>query len=324
MATRTSTASSASYAQLASLDVATPPLPEGHLGPTERREAVRLAGEAVADAPCRGDCARGRRALGALGARPALGQAGLLSAGLGDPFRAREPGILHSPHRSGVTPTCCAPGLVGALGSTCPPRATGARAVRRVEKLDAERAAVDLERNGRSDLRGALLEQELERVSGPGPSTPRCTGLIGSGVFVRFGRGVRGFLPVRGPGGEAHARRRGGRSDRPERDGRRAPRRARRGPGRQHRSTSRPGPPRARRARRLGAGPNAIVPTVVWRGGRARLSVPWLREIRKRRRARATSGFATSPRTAVRASNTRSSTPSMPARADRDRGQRAA
>lgn len=191
------------YAQLASLEIATPALPEGNLGPTERREAVRRAGVAVGThltaAKARGDA--DMSALWVLVLR-ALKQAyysadsvthsGLASAAylhFTSPIR-RYPDLLV--HRA----------LVGALGIDVPGPDRAECELEALESSESERAATDLERRGDRICAALLLEQELEAGEWTQPFDAEVTGLIGAGVFLRFGVAYEGFLPIRGTGGE--------------------------------------------------------------------------------------------------------------------------
>ena len=190
------------YAQLASLDVATPPLPEGHLGPTERREAVRLAGEAVAThlaaATARGDAERSalwvlvlRSVKQAYYSADSVTHSGLASPAylhFTSPIR-RYPDLLV--HRA----------LVGALGIDVPGPERPELELAAAESSEAERAAVNVERKADRICAALLLEQQLESGEWARPFDAEVTGLIGSGVFLRFGLAFEGFLPVRGAGG---------------------------------------------------------------------------------------------------------------------------
>lgn len=191
------------YAQLASLEIATPPLPEGNLGPTERREAVRQAGVAVGRhleaAKARGDADMSalwvlvlRSVKQAYYSADAVTHSGLASAAylhFTSPIR-RYPDLLV--HRA----------LVGALGIDVPGPDRAECELGALESSDAERAATDLERRADRICAALLLEQELEAGEWTQPFDAEVTGLIGAGVFLRFGVAYEGFLPIRGTGGE--------------------------------------------------------------------------------------------------------------------------
>jgi ribonuclease R len=186
------------YGQLAALDVATPPLPERDLGPSERRDAVRVAGEAVARhleaARARGE-ADGRslwvlvlRAVKQAFYSPdSITHSGLASAAyvhFTSPIR-RYPDLLV--HRA----------LVGALGigATGPDHAE--LEVAAAESSDAERAAVDLERRADRICAALLLDDQMQRGDWNQAFSGEVTGLIPQGAFLRFGPAFEGFLPAR-------------------------------------------------------------------------------------------------------------------------------
>lgn len=190
------------YAQLAALDVATPALADGHLGPTQRREAVRLAGAAVGT-HLQAARARGEgdgSALWVLVLR-ALKQAfysgeSCTHSGLASPaylhFTSpirRYPDLLV--HRA----------LVGALGIDLEGPSHTELEVAAAESSEAERDAADLERKADRICAALLLEQELNAGDWTNAFDAEVTGLIGTGVFLRFGAAYEGFLPLRPQGG---------------------------------------------------------------------------------------------------------------------------
>ena len=192
------------YAQLSALEVATPPLPEGHLGPTERREAVRRAGGAVAthlDAlRARGE--HGGSALWVLVLR-ALKQA-FYSVDAWTHSGLASPAYLHftSPIRR-YPDLLVHRALIGALGIGAAGPGRPELEVAAAESSDAERAATDLERKADRICAALLLEQELNAGDWTAAFDAEVTGLIGTGVFLRFGAVYEGFLPLRpAAGGE--------------------------------------------------------------------------------------------------------------------------
>jgi ribonuclease R len=181
-------------AQLASLDVATPPVPD-HLSPAEAADLIAECSRAV-DAHVRRRDGQGRMGLTFLVLR-ALKQAhyaprNLGHAGLGlshychftSPIR-RYPDLVC--HRALLS-------SVGA-GEDRPDRG-------RVEELATwtstrERDAMTIERDADRVARCFLLERELGKAGLDARFAGEVTGVIGAGAFVRFGEGHEGLLPVR-------------------------------------------------------------------------------------------------------------------------------
>ncbi len=179
--------------QLASLDVATPPLRE-HMTPSEAAEVIAACSRAVAQHTAR--TGHGHEALTFLVLR-ALKQAyyspkNLGHAGLGlthyshftSPIR-RYPDLVA--HRA----------LLSAVGA-------GEEAPRSSELEETgswsssrERDAMAIERMADRIARAFLLERELFENGFDQQFDGEVTGLIGAGAFVRFAGGHEGLLPVR-------------------------------------------------------------------------------------------------------------------------------
>ncbi len=181
------------YQQLAELDVATPPLREGPLGPAARRAAAAAAADAVARHLAAG---RGGPALWTLVLRSLRqayysphepGHSGLASPAylhFTSPIR-RYPDLLV--HR----------GLLDALGLGDPAPGPSELGEAADHSSAAEREASAVERRGDDICAAFLLEDLLSRRGWESPLEGTVVGLIDAGLFLQMEDVFTGFLPSR-------------------------------------------------------------------------------------------------------------------------------
>ena len=186
-------------ARLADLEVPTPPAPEAEaLTSSEAARLAAAAGERVTEYVAQAD--RGREAFPALVLR-ALKQARYDPANLGHSgLASRAYCHFTSPIRR-YPDLVCHRALLRELGAADEPLP---------EELDElaehasrqERAASAIEYRADELCLAWLLERELFRRGWDEPFDGEIVGLIGAGLFVRFGEVFEGFLPSRRLGGD--------------------------------------------------------------------------------------------------------------------------
>ena len=185
-------------AKLADLGVPTPPVPDV-LSP---QAAAELAGE-ISRASRRVRRAVRPRPRGVPGARPARAQAGALRPAQPRPLGAREPGLLPLHLADPPLPRPRRPPRAAARAR--PGRRPAAGRPRRSSPSTPRRASARRRSSSTSPTTSAsrgCSRTGCASAAGTSRGTGEIIGLIGSGLFVRFGEVFEGFLPARRLPGE--------------------------------------------------------------------------------------------------------------------------
>lgn len=183
--------------QLASLDVPSPPVPEG-MNPQQASDLVGEISHAVA-AYVR-TSGRGRRAFGFLVLR-SLKQAHYTPQDLGHAgLRSERYCHFTSPIRR-YPDLVCHRALLSAVGGGETAPRVGGLAEAGTALSARERDAMRIERDADDVARAFLLERKLYEDGFHQEWEGEVIGLIGAGAFVIFGGGYQGLLPVRRLGG---------------------------------------------------------------------------------------------------------------------------
>jgi ribonuclease R len=186
--------------QLASLDVATPPVRE-HMTPAEAAEVVAACSRLVSQHVERA----GHTPFGARGGRDALTFLILraLKQAIYSPKNLGHAGLGLTHYCHFTSPIRRYPDLVAhrALlsavgGGEQPPRGADMEEVGTWSSA-REREAMQIERLADRVARAFVLERELFEHGWDQEFDGEVTGLIGAGAFVRFGTGHEGMLPLR-------------------------------------------------------------------------------------------------------------------------------